>query len=122
MTLTQIKEELKSYPIPERRFWDGPNNEHVMLPFNKARGRAFYLGKWQPLDILRALDVKEAPLVQQLPPATARFAPGAVAVAPAAGFVAVSFGSIECAHVDTGLAARDDYETEAIHTSSPSSE
>lgn len=77
MTLAKITKTLKVQLVPERRFWDGPNNEHVMLPFNKARGRAFYLGKWQTLDILRALDVKEAPLVQQLPPATARFAPGA---------------------------------------------
>lgn len=77
MDLVQIRQALKSELIPERRFWDGPNSQHVMLSFNKARGRAFYGNAWRPLDVLRALGVKEAPSVQQLPPATAEFAPGA---------------------------------------------
>lgn len=85
MDLEQIKEALKSYPVPERRFWDGPEHQHTWLPFNKARYRAYYKDRWLTLDTLRALDVKEAPLVQLLPPATAKFAPG---VEPKGAFTA----------------------------------
>ena len=67
MTLEQLTKALSSFLVPERRFWDGPNNQHTMLPFNKARHRAFYGGKWQDLNVLKLMQVIEAPLVEQLP-------------------------------------------------------
>lgn len=88
MTLDEIKVHLGSYLIPERRFWDGPNRQHIWLPFNKARCRAFYCDRWQPLDILRALNVVEVPVVESLPPATADFAPGVV---PKGAFTTTKF-------------------------------
>ena len=88
MTLEQIKTELSSYPIPERRFWVGVKRQHIWLPFNKARCRAFYCDQWQDLDILRALNVVEVPVVESLPPATAEFAPGAV---PESSFTTTKF-------------------------------
>ena len=62
MKLAQVEAALNSHVIPERRFWDGPNKTYAMLPFNKARLRAYYNGQWMGLDTLKLLHVKEAPL------------------------------------------------------------
>ena len=62
MALAQVEAALNSHVIPERRFWDGPNNTYAMLPFNQARLRAYYNGQWREVDTLRLLHVKESPL------------------------------------------------------------
>ena len=62
MALAQVEAALNSHVIPERRFWDGPNNTYAMLPFDKARLRAYYNEQWMGVDTLRLLYVKEVPL------------------------------------------------------------